>query len=110
MGMTMTEKILAKHAHRDSVSAGDLLVSQVDLVLANDITGPPAINEFEKIGKPVFDKDKIALVPDHFSPCKDNPLLCASKCVTSLASITLPTTLRLVKWVSSMLCCPIKAW
>ena len=71
MGMTMTEKILAKHAHRDSVSAGDLLVSQVDLVLANDITGPPAINEFEKIGKPVFDKDKIALVPDHFSPCKD---------------------------------------
>ena len=50
MGMTMTQKILAKHAHRDSVSAGDLLVSQVDLVLANDITGPPAINEFEKIG------------------------------------------------------------
>lgn len=71
MGMTMTQKILAKHAHRDSVSAGDLLVSQVDLVLANDITGPPAINEFEKIGKPVFDKNKIALVPDHFSPCKD---------------------------------------
>ena len=54
MGMTMTQKILAKHAHRDSVSAGDLLVSQVDLVLANDITGPPAINEFEKIGKPVW--------------------------------------------------------
>ena len=49
MGMTMTQKILAKHAHRDSVSAGDLLVSQVDLVLANDITGPPAINEFEKM-------------------------------------------------------------
>ncbi len=71
MGMTMTEKILAKHAGRDSVSAGDLLVSQVDLVLANDITGPPAINEFEKIGRPVFDKNKIALVPDHFSPCKD---------------------------------------
>lgn len=71
MGMTMTEKILAKHAHMNSVSAGDLLVSQVDLVLANDITGPPAITEFEKIGKPVFDKTKIALVPDHFSPCKD---------------------------------------
>ena len=71
MGMTMTEKILAKHAGRDHVSAGDLLVSQVDLVLANDITGPPAINEFEKIGRPVFNKDKIALVPDHFSPCKD---------------------------------------
>ena len=71
MGMTMTEKILAKHAGRDSVSAGDLLVSQLDLILANDITGPPAIDEFEKIGRPVFDKNKIALVPDHFSPCKD---------------------------------------
>ena len=71
MGMTMTEKILAKHAGRESVSAGDLLIAQVDLVLANDITGPPAILEFEKIGKDVFDKDKIALVPDHFSPCKD---------------------------------------
>lgn len=71
MGMTMTEKILAKHAGLPQVSAGDLLVSQVDLVLANDITGPPAITEFEKIGRPVFDKNKIALVPDHFSPCKD---------------------------------------
>lgn len=71
MGMTMTEKILAKHAGHAAVSAGDLLVSQVDLVLANDITGPPAITEFEKIGRPVFDKNKIALVPDHFSPCKD---------------------------------------
>ncbi|MHC1714728.1 MAG: 3-isopropylmalate dehydratase large subunit [Acidaminococcaceae bacterium] len=71
MGMTMTEKILAKHSGRDGVSAGDLLVSQLDLILANDITGPPAIDEFEKIGRPVFDKDKIALVPDHFSPCKD---------------------------------------
>ena len=71
MGMTMTQKILAMHVGRDFVEAGDLLVSQVDLILANDITGPPAINEFEKIGRPVFDKDKIALVPDHFSPCKD---------------------------------------
>lgn len=71
MGMTMTEKILARRNGRDFVNSGDLLVSQVDLVLANDITGPPAIAEFEKIGKPVFDKAKIALVPDHFSPCKD---------------------------------------
>ena len=71
MGMTMTEKILAQHVGRHQVQAGDLLVSQVDLVLANDITGPPAINEFEKIGRPVFDKEKIVLVPDHFSPCKD---------------------------------------
>ena len=80
MGMTMTEKILAKHARRPEVSAGDLLVSQVDLVLANDITGPPAINEFKKIGKPVFDKTKIALVPDHFSPCKD--IKAAAMCKT----------------------------
>ena len=80
MGMTMTEKILAKHAGRPEVSAGDLLVSQVDLVLANDITGPPAINEFKKIGKPVFDKTKIALVPDHFSPCKD--IKAAAMCKT----------------------------
>lgn len=80
MGMTMTEKILARHAGRPEVSAGDLLVSQVDLVLANDITGPPAINEFKKIGKPVFDKNKIALVPDHFSPCKD--IKAAAMCKT----------------------------
>ena len=46
MGMTMTEKILAKHSGRDSVSPGDLLISQLDLILANDITGPPAIDEF----------------------------------------------------------------
>lgn len=80
MGMTMTEKILARHAGHPEVSAGDLLVSQVDLVLANDITGPPAINEFKKIGKPVFDKTKIALVPDHFSPCKD--IKAAAMCKT----------------------------
>lgn len=71
MGMTMTQKIMAKHVGRDAVYAGELLVSQVDLILANDITGPPAINEFEKIGVPVFDNTKIVLVPDHFSPCKD---------------------------------------
>lgn len=71
MGMTMTEKILAKHSGRETVAAGDLLVSQLDLILANDITGPPAIDEFERIGRPVFNKDRIALVPDHFSPCKD---------------------------------------
>ena len=71
MGMTMTEKILARHAGLDKVVPGQLIRSQVDLVLSNDITGPPAIVEFEKIGRPVFDKDKIALVPDHFTPNKD---------------------------------------
>lgn len=71
MGMTRTQKIIAKHAGKDRVEVGQLLMSQVDLTLANDITGPPAIDEFDKIGRPVFDKNKIVLVPDHFSPCKD---------------------------------------
>lgn len=71
MGMTMTEKILAKHAGLDKAQAGDLIICNIDLALANDITAPPAIIEFEKIGKPVFDKNKIALVPDHFAPNKD---------------------------------------
>ena len=67
----MTQKILAKHAGLESVTAGDLIVCNIDLALANDITAPPAILEFDKIGKPVFDKNKIALVPDHFAPNKD---------------------------------------
>ncbi|MCI1750042.1 MAG: 3-isopropylmalate dehydratase large subunit [Megasphaera cerevisiae] len=71
MGMTMTQKILARHAGVPSVKAGDLITCNLDLVLANDITAPPAIAEFNKIGRPVFDKEKIALVPDHFIPNKD---------------------------------------
>lgn len=71
MGMNMTEKILAKHAGLDSVTAGQLIFCQLDMVLANDVTAPPAIKEFEKIGRPVFDNTKIALVPDHFTPNKD---------------------------------------
>ncbi|WP_346682084.1 3-isopropylmalate dehydratase large subunit [Megasphaera stantonii] len=71
MGMTMTQKILAKHAGLPSVKVGDLITCKLDMVLANDITAPPAIAEFNKIGRPVFDKDKIALVPDHFTPNKD---------------------------------------
>ena len=71
MGMTMTQKILAKHAGMASVKAGDLINCKLDMVLANDITAPPSIAEFEKIGRPVFDKTKIALVPDHFTPNKD---------------------------------------
>ena len=72
MGMTMTQKILAKAAGLDSVSAGQLIMAKLSLVLGNDITSPVAINEFDKIGaKDVFDKTKIALVPDHFTPNKD---------------------------------------
>ena len=67
----MTEKIFARHAGLDKVVPGQLIKCKLDLVLGNDITSPPAITEFNKIGKPVFDKNKIALVPDHFTPNKD---------------------------------------
>ena len=71
MGMTMTQKILAKHAGLDSVKAGDLIYCSLDLVMANDITAPPSIAAFKKVGRPVFDREKIVLVPDHFQPAKD---------------------------------------
>ena len=72
MGMTMTQKILAAHAGLDSVKAGQLIMANLDLVLGNDITSPVAINEFKNNGfEGVFNKDKIALVMDHFVPNKD---------------------------------------
>ncbi len=72
MGMTMTQKILAAHAGLDSVTAGQLIKAKLDMVLGNDITSPVAIKEFEKVGvDKVFDKNKIAIVPDHFTPNKD---------------------------------------
>jgi 3-isopropylmalate/(R)-2-methylmalate dehydratase large subunit len=72
MGMTMTQKILANHAGLESVSPGDLIMANVDLVLGNDITSPVAIREFEKNGfDKVFDKTKITMVMDHFTPNKD---------------------------------------
>lgn len=72
MGMTMTQKILAAHAGLAEVKAGQLIQANLDLVLGNDITTPVAIKEFNKIGiKEVFDKKKIAIVPDHFAPNKD---------------------------------------
>jgi len=72
MGMTITEKILAKHANKDKVTSGELINCKIDIVLGNDITTPPAIKEFEKIGvNKVFDKDRVILVPDHFTPAKD---------------------------------------
>ena len=70
--MTMTQKILADHAGLTEVKAGQLIKARLDLVLGNDITTPFAIKEFEKAGaNKVFDKTKIALVPDHFAPNKD---------------------------------------
>ena len=80
MGMTMTQKILAKHAGLASVEAGQLIEAKLDLVLGNDITTPVAITEFDKAGlTQVFDKDKIAVVLDHSVPCKDikSAQLCA---------------------------------
>ena len=72
MGMTMTQKILARHAGLESVRAGQLIQAKLDLVLGNDITTPVAINEFEAAGfDKVFDKSRIALVMDHFTPNKD---------------------------------------
>lgn len=72
MGMTMTQKILAFHAGLDKVSPGQLINAKLDIVLGNDITTPVAVNEFNKAGfDKVFDKDKVAIVLDHFVPNKD---------------------------------------
>ncbi len=72
MGMTLTQKILAAHAGLESVTAGQLISAKLDIVLGNDITTPVAVNEFKKAGfNKVFDKDRIAIVLDHFVPNKD---------------------------------------
>ena len=71
MGMTMTQKILARAAGLESVTAGQLILANLSLVLGNDITSPVAIREYNKLGGDVFDKEKIALVMDHFAPNKD---------------------------------------
>ncbi|MDR0288307.1 MAG: 3-isopropylmalate dehydratase large subunit [Clostridiales bacterium] len=86
MGMTMTQKILAAHCGRNSVAAGELIMANLDLVLGNDITAPVAITEFKKAGaKKVFDKNKVALVPDHFTPNKDIKAAEQCKCVREFA-------------------------
>lgn len=81
MGMTMTQKILAAHAGLDSVKAGDLIEAKLDLVLGNDVTTPVAVKVFDDAGfTKVFDKDRIAIVLDHYTPCKDikSAELCAT--------------------------------
>ncbi len=86
MGMTMTQKILAAHAGLPYVEAGQLIEADLDLVLGNDITSPVAIHEMEKMKVDgVFDKDKIALVPDHFVPNKDIKSAEHCKCVREFA-------------------------
>lgn len=87
MGMTMTQKILAAHAGLSEVKAGQLIEADLDLVLGNDITSPVAIHEMDKMTvKTVFDKDKIALVPDHFVPNKDIKSAEHCKCVREFAA------------------------
>ena len=71
MGMTMTQKILAAHAGLDQVVAGQLIECSLDVVMANDITGPMALPIFRQMADKVFDRDKVVLVPDHFTPNKD---------------------------------------
>jgi 3-isopropylmalate/(R)-2-methylmalate dehydratase large subunit len=72
MGMTMTQKIVAAHCGEESVKAGQIVLADLDLVLANDITAPVAINEFNKAGcESVYDKNKVVFVLDHFVPNKD---------------------------------------
>lgn len=86
MGMTMTQKILAAHAGLPKVEAGQLIEADLDLVLGNDITSPVAIKEMDKMKVDgVFDKDKIALVPDHFVPNKDIKSAEHCKCVREFA-------------------------
>lgn len=86
MGMTMTQKILASHAGLDEVRSGDLIEAKLDLVLGNDVTTPPAIDVFRKMGaKDVFDKEKVCLVPDHFTPNKDIKSAELTKCMRCFA-------------------------
>ena len=71
MGMTMTQKILAAHAGLDHVEAGQLIEAKLDVVMANDITGPMALPILKQMSDTVFDKNKVVFVPDHFTPNKD---------------------------------------
>lgn len=86
MGMTMTQKILAAHAGLASVEAGQLIEAKLDMVLGNDVTAPVAIQEMKKMKVDgVFDKDKVALVPDHFTPNKDIKSAENCKCMREFA-------------------------
>lgn len=86
MGMTMTQKILADHAGLEKVQAGDLIEASLDKVLGNDVTTPPAIKVFEGMDPvDVFDKDKIIMVPDHFTPNKDINSATLTKCMRCFA-------------------------
>ena len=73
MGMTITEKILAAHSGRDSVVPGEIVNAKIDLIVAHDVTTPPAVQMLKKLGiNKVFDPTKILVTPDHFDPCAAN--------------------------------------
>ncbi|MBM3249086.1 MAG: 3-isopropylmalate dehydratase large subunit [Candidatus Omnitrophica bacterium] len=87
MSMTITEKILSSHTGKKQLKPGEFILAKVDLTLGNDITAPLAIEEFEKLKlKKVFDRDRIALVPDHFLPAKDLKAANAAKTLKNFAS------------------------
>ena len=87
MPMTITEKILAEHAHAETVVPGQMIKARVDLILANDITAPLAIEQFRKTGRgAVFDRDKIVFVLDHFAPNKDIKAAEQCKCLRDFAN------------------------
>lgn len=95
MGMTMTQKILAAHAGLPEVKAGQLIRAKLDMVLGNDITSPVAIREFEKEGfTGVFDKSKISMVMDHFTPTRTSrPPSSASSAAPSPGSLIWTTSM-----------------
>ena len=101
MGMTMSQKILAKAAGLPKVEAGQLIEAKLNLVLGNDITSPVAIKDMSKMKvEGVFDKDKIALVPDHFVPNKDIKSAEHCKCVREFAiKNDITNYLRWERWV-----------
>ncbi len=87
MSQTITQKILAKHSGKKTVTSGEFIWARVNFTLGNDITAPIAIDEFEKSGfKKVFDPEKIALIPDHFTPAKDIKSAEQAKCLREFAS------------------------
>lgn len=93
MGQTITQKILAKHCGKKSVSPGEFIWAELDFTLGNDITAPIAIDEFEKSGATkVFDRKKIALIPDHFTPAKDIKSAQQAKRLREFASMPMRPT------------------
>ena len=99
MGMTMTQKILAKAAGLSSVQPGQLIEARLNLVLGNDITTPVAITEFEKAGfTQVFDKDRIAIVLDHYTPWISSLPICASRHGSLPISTASPISTTWARW------------